>query len=99
MISALSLSVLFLLCYVTYHSLAESTVYGGEGVMKTIYYFILISHILLAIAIVPLVLITFSRGLAAKYDKHRKIARYTLPLWLYVTISGVLVYILISPYY
>lgn len=99
MLSALGLSVLFLLSYVTYHSLTESTPFGGEGWLKTVYYFILISHILLAIAIVPLVLISFSRALAEKYDQHKKIARITLPLWLYVTLTGVIVYLMISPYY
>lgn len=99
MVSALILSVLFLLSYVTFHSLTESTAFGGEGWIKNLYYFILISHIILAIAIVPLVLITFSRALAARYDKHKMIARFTLPLWLYVTLSGVVVYLMISPYY
>ncbi|KAA3645953.1 MAG: DUF420 domain-containing protein [Bacteroidetes bacterium] len=99
MLTALILSVLFSISYLTYHSIAESTVYGGVGLMKTIYYIILISHILLAIVIVPLVLITFSRALTQRFDKHRKIARITLPLWLYVTITGVLVYLMISPYY
>lgn len=99
MITALSLSVLFLLSYVTYHSLTESTPFGGEGWIKSVYYFILLSHILLAVAIVPLVLISFSRALAEKYDKHKKIAKITLPLWLYVTLTGVIVYLMISPYY
>lgn len=99
MLTALGLSVLFLLSYVTYHSLTESTAFGGEGWIKSVYYFILISHILLAIAIVPLVLITFSRALAEKFDKHKKIARITLPLWLYVTLTGVIVYLMIFPYY
>jgi putative membrane protein len=99
MLTALGLSVVFLLSYVTYHSLTESTPFGGEGWIKSVYYFILISHILLAIAIVPLVLISFSRALAEKYDKHKKIARITLPLWLYVTLTGVIVYLMISPYY
>ncbi|MFN4122115.1 MAG: DUF420 domain-containing protein [Flavobacteriales bacterium] len=99
MTTALLLSVIFLLSYVTYHSASDSTKYGGEGILKSIYYFILLSHILLAIVIVPLVLISFVRALSQKYDKHRKIARYTLPLWLYVTVTGVLVYLMISPYY
>jgi putative membrane protein len=85
--------------YLTYHTLAESTPYGGEGMMRNIYFFILITHILLAIAIVPLVLITFVRSIAEKFDKHKKIARITLPIWLYVTITGVVVYLMISPYY
>jgi putative membrane protein len=99
MLSALILSVLFLLSYVTYHSLTESTPYGGIGVLRTIYFIILITHILLAIAIVPLVLITFSRALSERFDKHKKIARITLPIWLYVTFTGVVVYLMISPYY
>lgn len=99
MLFALILSVLFLLSYVTYHFLTESTPYGGEGVLRTIYFVILLTHILLAIAIVPLVLITFSRALSEKFDKHKKIARITLPIWLYVTLTGVVVYIMISPYY
>lgn len=99
MFTALGLSVAFLLCYVTYHSLAESTKFGGEGSIRYIYYFLLITHIFLAAGIVPLVLISLSRALAEKYDKHRKIARITFPIWLYVTISGVIIYLMISPYY
>jgi len=99
MLTALSLSVLFLLSYVSYHSLAESTPYGGEGWIRSVYYFILLSHILLAIIIVPLVLLSFSRALQQNFEKHKKIARITLPLWLYVTLTGVIVYLMISPYY
>ncbi|HCQ30381.1 MAG TPA: DUF420 domain-containing protein [Flavobacteriales bacterium] len=97
--SALVLSVLFLLSYVTYHSLAPNTHYGGEGVMKYVYFFVLSSHIILSAVIVPLVLITLSRALSEKFDKHKKIAKITLPLWLYVALTGVLVYMMISPYY
>lgn len=99
MFTALILSVLFLLSYVTYHALTESTSYGGEGVLKVIYLIILLTHIVLAIVVVPLVLITFSRALSEKFDKHKKIARVTLPIWLYVTFTGVVVYLMISPYY
>lgn len=99
MITALVLSFLFLLSYVSYHSLTESTKFGGTGTIRNVYFFILLTHILLAIAIVPLVLITFSRALSEKFDKHKKIARITLPIWLYVTITGVIVYLMISPYY
>lgn len=99
MTASILLSVLFLVSYVLYHSTHDSTPYGGEGMLKYIYFFILISHILLAIVIVPLVLISFTRALSARYDRHRKIARITLPLWLYVSISGVIVYLMISPYY
>ncbi|RSK28416.1 DUF420 domain-containing protein [Bacillus sp. HMF5848] len=97
--AAFTTTGLFLLSYVTYHAMSESTPYGGEGPLRYIYYFILISHILLSIAIVPLALTTFFRGIANKIDKHRKIARWTMPIWLYVSLTGVLVYILISPYY
>lgn len=97
--TSLSLSVLFLLSYVTYHSTAESTKYGGEGVLRYVYYFVLLTHILLSAIIVPMVLVTLFRALAERFDKHKKIAKITFPLWLYVTFTGVLVYILISPYY
>lgn len=99
MLSALVLSVIFLLSYVLYHASHESTPYGGEGALKLIYFTILISHIVLAAVIVPLVLITLVRALSEKFDKHRKIARITFPLWLYVAITGVVIYIMISPYY
>ncbi len=97
--TALSFSVLFLLSYVLYHATTPSTSYGGEGVLKYVYFFILITHILLSAIIIPLVLITFSRALAEKFDLHKKIARITLPIWLYVSLTGVLVYLLISPFY
>lgn len=96
---ALVLSSLFLISYVLYHATTPSTHFGGEGFLKKFYQFILLSHILLSAAVVPLVLITFSRALSEKFDKHKKIAKITLPIWLYVTLTGVLVYILISPYY
>ena len=96
---ALGLSVLFLLSYVTYHALTESTPFGGEGIIKGVYLVILLTHIVLAAAVVPLVLVTFSRALSEKFDKHKKIARITLPIWLYVTFTGVVVYLMISPYY
>lgn len=99
MLTALGLSIVFLLSYLTYHSTSEETKFGGEGVIRYVYYFILLTHIILAGIIVPLVLLTLNRALSEKYDKHRKLARITLPLWLYVAISGVLVYLLISPYY
>lgn len=99
MTTALGLSVLFLLSYVTYHALTESTPYGGEGIIKGVYLVILLTHIVLAAAVVPLVLVTFSRALSEKFDKHKKIARITLPIWLYVTFTGVVVYLMISPYY
>jgi putative membrane protein len=97
--AALTTTTLFLLSYVTYHALAPSTPYGGEGILRPIYYFILLTHIVLSAIIVPLVLVSVARGLNMQVDKHRKIARWTMPLWLYVSLTGVLVYIMISPYY
>lgn len=97
--AAFTSTALFLISYVTYHGLAESTSYGGSGILKAIYFFILISHIILAIVIVPLALISVARGLNMQVERHRKIARWTMPIWLYVALSGVLVYLMISPYY
>lgn len=99
MIFAIVVSAIFLVSYVVYHTLSEPTRYGGEGVMKYIYYFILITHVVLAAGALPFILITFLRALAGNFAKHRKMARYTLPVWLYVTVTGVVVYFLISPYY
>ena len=99
MTSSIVLSVLFLLSYVLYHTTHESTAYGGEGLLRSVYFFILISHIILAIVIVPLVLISFSRALVGQFERHRRIARITLPLWLYVSVTGVIVYLMIYPYY
>jgi putative membrane protein len=78
---------------------SESTPFGGEGAVKYIYFFILITHILLSIAVVPMVLFTLSRALAGNFEKHRALARFTFPIWLYVAITGVIVYLMISPYY
>ena len=78
---------------------SDSTKYGGEGVLKYIYYFILITHIILSITVIPFVLITYVRGITGQFEKHKKIAQITFPLWLYVAITGVIVYVMISPYY
>jgi len=99
MTAAIVFSALFLVLYVIYHSTNDSTPFGGEGWIRPVYFTLLISHILLSIAIIPLVLVTYVRALAKRFDKHRKIARITFPIWLYVAVSGVLVYLLISPYY
>lgn len=96
---SLILSILFLAMYVAYHMTSNSTVFGGEGAIKYVYYFVLITHILLSIVIIPLVLITYTRALSDLFDKHKKIAKISFPLWLYVAISGVVVYLMISPYY
>ena len=97
--TAIFCSVLFLLMYIAYHMTSESTKYGGEGFIKYVYYFILFSHILLSIAVIPFVLITFVRARLGKFTEHKKIAKITFPLWLYVAVTGVLVYVMISPYY
>ena len=95
----IGLSVVFLGMYVAYHMTSQSTEFGGEGFIRPIYFFILISHIILSIAIIPLVLITYVKALAKRFDKHKKIAKITFPIWLYVAVTGVIVYIMISPYY
>lgn len=92
-------SVAFLAMYVAYHMTSESTPYGGTGTMRYVYFFILITHILLSIIVIPFVLVTYVRGLAGNFAKHRKIAKITFPLWLYVAVTGVIVYLMISPYY
>ncbi|MBD0833468.1 DUF420 domain-containing protein [Aestuariibaculum sediminum] len=97
--TAIILSLLFLVMYVAYHMTSDSTKFGGEGVLKYMYYFILITHILMSIVVIPFVLITYVRGITNNIERHKKIAKITFPLWLYVAITGVLVYIMISPYY
>jgi putative membrane protein len=99
MTSAIALSLAFLVMYVAYHMTSDSTKFGGEGIIRYIYFFILISHILLSIAVIPLVLVTYIRALANKFDKHKKIAKITFPIWLYVAVTGVIVYLMIAPYY
>ena len=99
MTSAIALSIAFLVMYVAYHMTADSTKFGGEGVVKYVYYFILVTHIILSVIIIPLVLITYVRALAQSFDKHKKIAKITFPIWLYVAVTGVVVYLMIAPYY
>lgn len=111
--SAIGCSIAFLVMYVAYHMTADSTVFGdinhnGEldvaeklnvGNLRLVYFFILITHIILSIVIIPLVMITYVRALGSKFDKHKKIAKITFPIWLYVAVTGVVVYLMISPYY
>tara|TARA_B110000881_G_C18568593_1_gene514254 strand:+ start:241 stop:507 length:267 start_codon:yes stop_codon:yes gene_type:complete len=85
--------------YIAYHMTSDPTPFGGEGYVKLIYYIILISHILLSIVLIPLVLISYVRAIQKEFDPHRKIAKITFPIWLYVAITGVVVYLMISPYY
>lgn len=96
---AIACSLVFLLMYIAYHITSDSTKFGGEGIIKYVYYFILITHILLSIIIIPLVLTTFLRAKLGDFDRHKAIAKKTFPLWLYVAITGVVVYLMISPYY
>jgi len=96
---AIACSLAFLLMYIAYHITSDSTKFGGEGVVKYVYYFILISHILLSIIIIPLVLTTYMYAKLGDFERHKKIAKKTFPLWLYVAITGVVIYIMISPYY
>ncbi len=96
---AMACSAAFLIMYVAYHMTSDSASYGGEGFIRYVYFFILVTHIVLSIAIIPLVLITYVRALANRFDKHRKLAKITFPIWLYVAITGVVVYLMISPYY
>lgn len=98
-VTALVLSAIFLCSYVFYHSITESTPFGGEGAIRYIYYFVLLTHIVLAAIILPIILFTFWRAFQGNFPKHRKIARYTMPLWLYVSFTGVVVYLLLRPYY
>ncbi len=99
MLTAFGLSVLFLVLYVVYHLTHEEVRYGGEGLLRAVYLFILITHIGLSVFIVPLALFTLRPALLGQYGGHRKLARWTFPLWLYVSVTGVLVYVFLAPYY
>lgn len=96
---AIACSVAFLVMYVAYHMTSDSTAFGGEGFVRYVYFFILITHILLSIVVIPLVLITYVKALSGRFDKHKRIAKITFPIWLYVAVTGVIVYLMISPYY
>lgn len=99
MTGSMVLGALFLVCYVIYHLTNPSTSFGGEGAIRWFYYFILISHILLSLVVLPLVLRAFFFAVIGSFDRHVKIVKYAYPIWLYVSITGVLAYLLISPYY
>ena len=96
---SIALSVIFLVMYVAYHMTSDPTPYGGGGIIRSVYYFILISHVLLSIGIIPLVLVTYVRAISKLFADHKKIARYTFPIWMYIAVTGVIVYLMISPYY
>jgi len=97
--TCIALSLSFLLMYVAYHMTSDSTPFGGEGIVRTLYFTLLVSHILLSIIIIPLVLHTYLRAYLKDFQRHKKLARITFPIWLYVAVTGVLVYLMISPYY
>jgi len=96
---AIACSLVFLLLYIAYHMTSDSTKFGGEGFIKYIYYFILFTHIILSIVVIPFVLTTYMRASLGNFTEHKKIAKITFPLWLYVAVTGVVVYLMISPYY
>ncbi len=97
--TCIGFSALFLVMYVAYHMTSDSTPFGGEGAIRIVYFFILITHIVLSIAVVPFVLFTFSRALSGNFERHKALAKFTFPIWLYVAVTGVIVYLMISPYY
>ena len=99
MMTAMALSILFLVSYISHHLLAGETKFGGDGPLRAVYYFILVTHITLATVILPFILFTAYRAMISEFIQHKKLARYTFPLWLYVSITGVLVFLFISPYY
>lgn len=99
MMTAMILSILFLVSYITHHLLTGNTAFGGEGWIRNFYYFILITHVFLAAIILPFILFTSYRALVAEWPQHKKLARITWPVWFYVAVTGVVVYLMISPYY
>jgi len=99
MMTSMILSLLFLVSYICHHLFSESTSFGGEGPIRYVYYFILITHIILAAVILPFILYTSYRALVAEWPAHRKLAKITWPIWFYVSVTGVIVYLMISPYY
>jgi putative membrane protein len=94
-----ALSIAFLLLYVAYHATSDPTPFGGTGGIRYVYFVILISHILLSVVIIPVVLFTYVRGWSGDFERHRALAKFAFPLWLYVAVTGVIVYLMISPYY
>ena len=95
----IALSLMFLVMYIAYHMTTDPTSYGVKGIIAYMYYFILITHILLSVIVIPLVLTSYSRAVQSNFKLHKKIAKVTFPIWLYVAVTGVVVYLMISPYY
>lgn len=99
MVGAFVLSCVFLISYVVYHSQSPGATFGGEGWIRSVYFVVLVSHIALAPVVLPLALYSVVRALRGEFDRHRRIARWTLPVWFYVAVTGVLVFVLMAPYY
>ncbi|HQQ98913.1 MAG TPA: DUF420 domain-containing protein [Cyclobacteriaceae bacterium] len=98
-LTCMGLSTAFLVMYVLYHLTSAPTPFGGTGWTRGVYFFVLISHIALSVLVIPMVLFTFSRAWAGNFERHRQLAKFTFPIWLYVAVTGVIVYVMISPYY
>ena len=98
-VTALAASVLFLISYLTYHSHHGVTKFAGQGMARSLYFVILTTHTILAVVIVPFVIVTFLRARRGDFERHRRIARWTLPMWMYVSITGVLVYLMLYHLY
>ena len=97
--TCIALSLVFLVMYIAYHMTSDPTPFGGEGMVAYVYYFILITHIILSIVLIPLVLTSYVKAIQAQFVSHKKISKITFPIWLYVAVTGVVVYLMISPYY
>ena len=97
--TCIALSLVFLVMYIAYHITTDPTPFGGQGGVKVLYFFILISHIILSIALIPLVLVSYVRAFQKEFPSHKKISKITFPIWLYVASTGVIVYLMIAPYY
>jgi len=97
--AAMVCSALFLVSYVLYHFTTPETRYGGQGLMRTVYFFFLITHVILAAVILPFILLTFNRAFTGQFERHKKMARWVFPLWLYVAVTGPICYLMLKPYY
>lgn len=97
--TCIGLSLCFLVMYIAYHVTTDPTKFGGNGIFAFIYYFILITHILLSVTVIPFVLVSYVRAITGDFQRHRKVAKITFPIWLYVAVTGVIVYLMIAPYY
>ena len=95
----IGLSLCFLVMYIAYHITTDPTKFGGNGIFTFIYYFILVTHILLSVTVIPFVLVSYVRAITGDFERHKKIAKITFPIWLYVAVTGVIVYLMIAPYY